>query len=110
MNTQSSKFKRESELVRVQPPGSAWKRIEARLEADGSRRKIKIARLFNYAAAILLLAIFAAIGLYFYSTPSGYDSKLYSASLETLTQEPTTDVSIYNIEKVRDLSAYFVAR
>jgi hypothetical protein len=110
MNTQSSHFKQEAELIRVKPPRSAWKRVEARLDADGSRREIKTARLINYAAAIILLAVFAAIGLYFYSTPVEYEASLYTFKLEEISADPTAGVSIYDVEKVRELSAYFAAQ
>ena len=107
MNTQSSSFKQEAEKIRVQPPRSAWKRIESQLDADSSRRKIKIARLINYAAAIILIAVVATIGLYYSATNSWENSNLYSLSLESLSMDPTAEASIYDIEKVKDLTAYF---
>ena len=42
MNTQTSNFKQEADKIHVQPPRSAWKRIEAHLDADSSRRKFKL--------------------------------------------------------------------
>jgi len=110
MNKQTSSFKIEAEKIRVQPPRSAWKRIEAQLDAEGSRRKIKIARLISYAAAIVLLVVFASIGLFFSTSNAWDDSNLYSLSLEALPMDSPDDTSIYNVEKVKDLTAYFAGQ
>jgi hypothetical protein len=110
MNTQSSNFKQEAEKIRVHPPRSAWIRIKAQLDADGSRRKIKIARLINYAAAVILIIVFASLGLYFSTLTSWNDSNLYSSSLEPLSLDVPASASIYDIEKVKDLTAYFASK
>ena len=108
MHTQTSNFKQEADKIRVQPPRSAWKRIEAQLDADSSRRKFRIAHLINYAAAAVLIAILASIGLYFSNYNSWDSTNLYSHSLESLSMEPSSGASIYDIEKVKDLTVYFV--
>lgn len=108
MHTQTSNFKQEAEKIRVQPPRSAWKRIEAQLDAERSKRKFKIAHLINYAAAVVLIAVIASIGFYISSSNSLDDPKLYSLSLEALPMEAPLEASIYDIEKVKDLSGYFV--
>ena len=109
MNTQTSNFKQEADKIRVQPSRSAWKRIEAHLDADSSRRKFRIAHLINYAAAIVLIAVVASIGLYFSSSHTWDDSRLYSLSLEALPMDSALEASIYDIEKVKDLTAYFTS-
>ncbi len=107
MNTQASNFKQEADKIRVQPPRSAWKQIEAQLDADRSRRKFKIAHIINYAAAIVLIAVVASIGLYFSASHTWNDSHLYSLSLESISMDSPLEASIYDIEKVKDLTAYF---
>jgi hypothetical protein len=110
MTIQTSNFKTEADKIRVEPPRSAWKQIEAQLDADGSRRKIKIARMINYAAAVVLITLLGVIGLYLNSSQADLESSKYSFSLEVLNDTPSSDISIYNVEKVRDLSTYFVSR
>ena len=110
MKTQQSRFKLEAEKIRVLPPNSAWKRIEAQLDADGSRRKIKTARIINYAAAIILIAVFSTIGLYYYATSTWNNSIRFSNSLESLSSYPVAEASIYDIDRVKDLTAYFAVK
>jgi len=107
MHTQSSIFKEESEKIRVEPPKSAWMRIETQLDAERFRRKFKIAHFINYAAAVVLIIVFASIGLYVANSDTWDDPDLYSLSLQALSMDSPLEASIYDIEKVKDLSGYF---
>ncbi|RLD20563.1 MAG: hypothetical protein DRI69_05990 [Bacteroidetes bacterium] len=109
MYTQSSNFKQEADKIRVEPPRSAWKRIEAQLDADRSRRKFKIAYLINIAAAVALVAVLITVGLYVSKSNAWGKADLYSLSFEALPMDSPLEASIYDIDKVKDLTSYFVS-
>ena len=55
--TDRQSFGQAAERLRVTPPRSAWKRIEARLEVQEVHRHARFTRIMSYAAAIVILVV-----------------------------------------------------
>jgi hypothetical protein len=105
-----AQFREQSEMIRVAPHRRAWDRVESKLSAHQSRRKLLGSRVFSFAAVLLfLIAISAGILVY---TQSWYqvDSMQYSLSLEELKSVSTTAESIYDVERIHVYYTVFEER
>lgn len=98
-------FKKASEGLRADPPRSAWKRIESRLDAHTARRSLLHSRMIGYAAAIVLLVGGCASILYLSMQPQFQQSSAYSQSIVDMQISDLQEESIYDPEKVKDLAA-----
>jgi hypothetical protein len=96
-----SQFSEQSEKIRIPPHNRAWDRIESKLSAHRSRRKLVSTRVLSFAAVLLcLVAISAGILLYAQSQRE-FDAVQYSHSIEELKSVSTSGESIYDIDRIR---------
>lgn len=104
--TEFKHIQRTAQNLRVDPPRSAWKRIESRLDAHMARRKMHAFRAAGYAAAIILLVALCAFAAAFFINPDLMDPDHYAESVEELTlHDGDRGESIYDIQSVRQMSA-----
>ena len=104
MTRKLSHIQRESDKLRMEPPRSAWMRLEAQLGAHDARRRMRRARFISIAASILVIVSVGFLGYYFTNMQGSYSSEIYSHRLEPLVVDPEAGSSIYDVAKVKDLS------
>ena len=104
-----AKFREEAQQLHVQPPHSAWKRIESKLETQRMRRKVRVSRLLSYGAAALLLVGISITVMYFLGQPELTTRDGYTVTIVDLQMTDETGHSIYDVERARALSAVMLA-
>lgn len=105
MTRKFSRIQREADRIRVEPPKSAWVRLEAQLGSYAADRRMKTARVLSIAASVLLITAIGFLGYYFTSLQGNYTSDIYSHRLEPLTVDPAAGSTIYDIHKMKELHA-----
>ena len=104
MNSQEQLRKDVNDL-QVQPPAAAWKRLESKLEAHSAVSSVKRLRIMGYAASVLVI-IATGVALFSIRTaPRSAD--VYTMSIKVLAADEVSEGSIYDVQKVKDLNAYW---
>jgi hypothetical protein len=101
MNDMFSQFKKQSAMIRVAPHERTWERVEAKLHAHRSRRKLFNARLIGIAAAIICLVAVSSGVLFYTKWQEASRMVQYSQSMEELNSRFVDSESIYDIQKIR---------
>ena len=97
LNTQ---FREQSEHLTITPHASTWDRIDTKLRAHRTSRKLFFARSLNIAAAVFIL-LAAGVGIMLYSQQKSLVSnKSYTAHIAEL-RSPATSESIYDLSSIR---------
>ena len=104
--TEYESLREAAQGLRVTPPRSAWKRLEARLETQVVRRNVRLIQFFGYAAAVLLLVVCCTAALYYVFKPHYQPADVYSQSIEDLAIQDFGESTIYDQQKIHDLLAY----
>ena len=104
MTRKISHLQNEADKIRIEPPRSAWMRLEAQLGAHAADRRMRRLRKLSIAASILAIVAFGFAGYYFVNIQGAYTSDIYSHRLEPLVNDPPTGTSIYDINKVKTLT------
>ena len=105
MSASKESIRNAARNLRVQPPRSAWKRVESRLETQQIRRSSRVIRTLSYAAAAALLIMLSVAGLYLLNQPELTLQTTYSHTLEDLEATGSDGESIFDIAKVKSISA-----
>jgi hypothetical protein len=79
--------------------------LEAQLSTHAAEKRMRSARVLSIAASLLIIVSVGFLGLYIVNTQMGYTSEIYSQRLEPLTTEPIKGTTIYDTEKVKDLTS-----
>ena len=104
MTRRFSHLQNEADKIRIEPPRSAWMRLEAQLGAHAADKKMHRVRKLSIAASVLAIIAFGFVGYYFMNVHGTYTSEIYSQKLEPLVNDPPSGTSIYDINKVKSLT------
>jgi hypothetical protein len=105
MTRRFSHIQNEAEKIRIEPPRSAWMRVEAQLGTHAADRRMRRARVLSIAASVLIIVTIGFLGAYFVNSQGGYTSDIYTQRLEPLIVDPASGTSIYDVDKVKDLTS-----
>lgn len=105
MTRRLSHIQNEADKIRIEPPRSAWMRVEAQLGTHAADHRMRRARILSIAASVLIIVTIGFLGAYFVTYQSNYTSDIYTQRLEPLVAEPANGSSIYDVQKVKDLTA-----
>ena len=94
-------FRDQSGSVKVNPHPGTWDRIEARLHAHRSERKLTKIRWFSLAAVMLCLVCAAATMILYAQWQKEYHSAQYSQSIEEFSTVTSSGESIYDVDRIR---------
>ena len=107
MKDMESQFLEHSKTIRITPHARTWERVEVKLQAHRSRRKLISARLLNIAAAVTLLVV-VSISVFLYTQNQHLrNAKAYSMSIEELSTSGFDSESIYDIVRIRRVYAEY---
>lgn len=101
MKNIESQFQLQSTTIKVTPHERTWDRIEAKLEAHRSRRKLLSARLMSIAAAVSLLVVVSLSVFYYMQNQHTLQSKVYTMSIEQIRLVDTTGDDLYDVSNIR---------
>lgn len=101
MKDLDSQLQTQSQMIRAIPHDKTWERIEAKLDAHRSRRRLFNARLLNIAAAITLLIVVGLSGFLFMQNQQSLNAKMYALSIEELNAAASDTESIFAVENIR---------
>lgn len=96
-----SQLQTQSKMIRAIPHDKTWERIEAKLEAHRSRRKLFNAQLLNIAASITVLIVVGLSGYLYMQNQQSLDAKTYALSIEELNVDVVDSESIFEVENIR---------
>jgi len=101
MNDLFDQFRDQSGSVRVDPHPGTWDRIESRVNAYRSTRRLTRTRLFSIAA-VMLCVISVATALTFYvQRQAAYDATQYTQGIEELSTGSLQGESIYDVGRIK---------
>ena len=104
MVVEKNSFKREAQRLRVEPPVTAWQRIETKLDGHGASRRLRKARILSAAASVALV-ISASVAVYYLAAfPSVKVDKDYTYGIRPLVIEHDDQESIYDVRSVKQMS------
>ena len=101
MSITDGQFREKSKGITVMPELRAWERIEARLHARRTRRKLLNARIFTLTLLVLcVLAI--AIGLFYYAKwRAAQHQSMIKTSVKKEEIKEIKVENIYDVERIR---------